>query len=193
MALIAVLATVAVPGPAGSRAPSPFDQPGVDLLSQDEAAAAARGTTMTTEPLDPGARSDGVLDPGSTMFEPSQPTEPPQARSDAAQPASKARSVERNPWRFDGNVSWYGPGLYGNGTACGQKLTKRLVGVAHRTLPCGTLIEFRNPENGRVVMAAVVDRGPFVRGRSWDLAAGLCDALNHCHTGAIEWRYGTVG
>ena len=91
------------------------------------------------------------------------------------------------------NVSWYGPGLYGNGTACGQKLTKRLVGVAHRTLPCGTLIEFRNPENGRVVTAAVVDRGPFVQRPVVGPRAGLCDKLNHCYTGAIEWRYATVG
>jgi rare lipoprotein A (peptidoglycan hydrolase) len=189
VALIAVLATVAFPGPAGSRVPSPFDQPDVDLFQQAEMAAAVRGTAMTTEPFDPGARSDGNLDPNSTVFEPAQQTEPPQARSDAALPEASATTVRRNPWRFDDNVSWYGPGLYGNGMACGGTLTRRTVGVAHRTLPCGTLIEFRNPENGLVVIAPVVDRGPFVSGRSWDLAAGLCDNLNHCHTGAIEWRY----
>jgi rare lipoprotein A (peptidoglycan hydrolase) len=189
VALIAVLATVAVPGSAGSRVPSPFDSPDIDLSLQAEDAAAVRGMAMTTEPLDADARSNGILDPDSKMFEPARPTEPPQARSGAAQPTNKAKSVVRNPWRFDGNVSWYGPGLYGNGMACGHTLTRRTVGVAHRTLPCGTLIEFRNPENGRVVTAAVVDRGPFVSGRTWDLAAGLCDKLNHCHTGAIEWRY----
>lgn len=192
MALIAVLANVGVPGPAGSRAPVPFDQPDVNLSLQVEMAA-VRGMTMTTEPLDPGARSDGNLDPGSMMFEPAQRTEPPQARSGAALPKASPESVKRNPWRYDGNVSWFGPGLYGNGTACGQKLTKGLVGVAHRTLPCGTRIEFRNPENGRVVTAAVIDRGPFVRGRIWDLSHGLCDKLNHCHTGAIEWRYAKAG
>jgi rare lipoprotein A len=190
VALIAVLATVAFPGPAGSRAPSPFDQPDVDLTQQAEMAAAVRGTAMTTEPLDPGAYSDGILDPASTMFEPAQPTEPPQARSGAALPKVTAKSKLRNPWRTDDDVSWYGPGLYGNGTACGKTLTKGLVGVAHRTLPCGTLIEFRNPRNGRVVMAAVIDRGPFVNGRVWDLSHGLCDKLNHCYTGTVQWRYG---
>ena len=192
MALIAVLATVAFPGPAGSRVPSPFDQPDVDLSQQAEMAAAVRGTAMTTEPLDPGARSDGILDPGSTMFEPAQPTEPPEARSGAALPKVTAKTKIRNPWRYDDDVSWYGPGLYGNGTACGKTLTKGLVGVAHRTLPCGTLIEFRNPRNGRVVTAAVIDRGPFVNGRVWDLSHGLCDKLNHCYTGAMEWRYAKV-
>ncbi len=193
MALIAVLAIVVVPASAGSQGPSPFDQPDADLFRDVEMAAAIRGPTMTTEPLDPGARSDGTLDPDSTVFEPTQRTEPPQARPSAALPAAGAKSVKRNPWRYDSDVSWYGPGFYGHGTACGQKLTKGLVGVAHRTLPCGTLLEFRNPENGRVVTAAVIDRGPFVSGRIWDLSHGLCDRLNHCHTGAIEWRYAKSG
>src|SRR6266511_113528 len=35
-------------------------------------------------------------------------------------------------------ASYFGPGLFGNRTACGQTLTTALQGVAHRTLPCGT-------------------------------------------------------
>ena len=193
MALIAVLATVVVPGHAGSRVPSSFDQPDADLFHDVELAAAVRGMPMTTAPLDPGARSDGILDPGSTVFEPAQRSEPPEARPSAAQRVPKAKSVSRNPWRFDNDVSWYGPGLYGNGTACGQTLTKGLVGVAHRSLPCGTRIEFRNPRNGRTVTAAVIDRGPYVSGRIWDLSHGLCDKLNHCYTGPMEWRYAKAG
>jgi rare lipoprotein A (peptidoglycan hydrolase) len=193
VALIAVLASVVFPGPAGSQGPSPFDQPDADLFRDVELATAVRGMAMTTEPLDPRARSDGNLDPSSTVFEPTQRTEPLQARPSAALPEAKAKSASRNPWRFDDDVSWYGPGLYGNGTACGQTLTKGLVGVAHRSLPCGTLIEFRNPRNGRVVTAAVIDRGPFVSGRIWDLSHGLCDKLNHCYTGSMEWRYAKAG
>ena len=34
-------------------------------------------------------------------------------------------------------ASWYGPTLYGHGTACGEKLTKHILGVANKTLPCG--------------------------------------------------------
>jgi rare lipoprotein A len=193
VALIAVLASVVVPASAGSQGPSPFDRSDADLFRDVEIAAAVRGPAMTTEPLDPRARSDGNLDPGSMVFEPAQRTEPPQARPSAALREAKAKSVSRNPWRYDDNVSWYGPGLYGNGTACGQKLTVGMVGVAHRTLPCGTLIEFRNPRNGRTVTAAVIDRGPFVSGRVWDLSHGLCDKLNHCYTGAMEWRYAPSG
>lgn len=88
-------------------------------------------------------------------------------------------------------MSWYGPGFYGNRTACGQAMTRGLIGVAHRTLPCGSRITFRNPANGRTVTAPVVDRGPYVSGRHWDLTAGLCRQLDHCYTGSLLWRVAT--
>jgi hypothetical protein len=88
-------------------------------------------------------------------------------------------------WRTT-EVSWYGPGFYGKRTACGQALTPDLIGVAHRSLPCGTAVQFR--WNGRVVTVPVVDRGPYVRGRIWDLAPGLCALLDHCYTGPITWK-----
>jgi rare lipoprotein A (peptidoglycan hydrolase) len=91
-----------------------------------------------------------------------------------------------NPWRHDYNISWYGPGFYGHRTACGLPLTTKLVGVAHRTLPCGTLIEFR--WKGKTVVVRVVDRGPYVQGRIFDLTGGACTALGHCFTGPIDWR-----
>jgi rare lipoprotein A (peptidoglycan hydrolase) len=89
-------------------------------------------------------------------------------------------------WLHDPEVSFYGPGLYGHRTACGEALTEQLVGVAHRTLPCGTLVEFR--WNDIVIQAPVVDRGPYVAGRQWDLTGGACVALGHCFTGPIDWR-----
>lgn len=146
---------------------------------------------MTTTTPDPGDRSDGILDHGSILFEPAHRSEPPQARSEAAQqqPEAEPVAVAKNPWHTDHDISWYGPGLYGNGTACGFKLTKALVGVAHRSLPCGTLVQFRNMKTGTVVTAEVIDRGPYVQGRTWDLSHGLCVKLDHCFTGSIQWRY----
>src|SRR5579871_6673758 len=38
-------------------------------------------------------------------------------------------------------ATWFGPGFYGHKTACGQTLTPSVIGVAHRTLPCGTLVK----------------------------------------------------
>jgi len=192
-ALIAAFATVAVPGPVGSRAPSPLQTPAADLFATLEIVSAVRGPVTTPSPLDPGARSDGNLVEGSTLFEPDLSAEPPQARPSPAQPEAPAGSVAKNAWRLDGNVSWYGPGFYGKRTACGNAMTESLVGVAHRTLPCGTRITFKNPANGRIVTAPVVDRGPYVSGRQWDLTGGLCLKLGHCYTGSLYWKYASNG
>ena len=40
-------------------------------------------------------------------------------------------------------ASFYGPGLYGNGVACGGTLMPGTLGVAHKTLPCGTMVKLR--------------------------------------------------
>jgi hypothetical protein len=189
--LIVILATVAVPGPVGSRVPSPVATVDPNLFHRVEVAALARGTAMTIQPQDPGARSAGNLDPGSTLVEPDPRTEPIPAPVRPAQETAIAGAVSRNVWRHDSNISWYGPRLYGNGTACGQTLTKTLVGVAHRTLRCGTLITFRY--KGTTLTVPVIDRGPYVSGRTWDLSHGACAILKHCFTGSIDWKLAAGG
>ena len=64
-------------------------------------------------------------------------------------------------------ASWYGPGLYGNRTACGQTLTSSTRGVAHKSLPCGTKLSIRHGSNE--VHVRVIDRGPYVGNREFDL------------------------
>src|SRR2546427_606239 len=64
-------------------------------------------------------------------------------------------------------ASWFGPGFYGHLSACGQLLTHRLLGVAHRTLPCGTKVALLY--KGRTITVPVVDRGPFAHGADYDL------------------------
>jgi rare lipoprotein A (peptidoglycan hydrolase) len=188
MALIALFATVAVPGPVGSRAPNPAEPVAPDLFQRVEVSAAVRGSVMTIPPLDPDSRSAGALDQHSTLFEPATRTESPLARVPAAQPTPEIESIAKNPWHKDRNISWYGPGFYGNRTACGEALTTTLVGVAHRTLPCGTKVTFKNPANGRTITVPVVDRGPYVSGRTWDLTGGACTKLGACRTGTLLWR-----
>lgn len=72
-------------------------------------------------------------------------------------------------------ASYYGPGFFGNQTACGQTLTKKTIGVAHRKLPCGTRVVFAY--NGVWTRAKVIDRGPFIPGRKWDLTQRLAQRL----------------
>ena len=82
-------------------------------------------------------------------------------------------------------ASYYGPGLYGNRTACGQTLTTTLLGVAHRTLPCGTLVNLAYA--GRAVTVPVVDRGPNVAGREFDLTYATKVALGCPDICVLSW------
>jgi rare lipoprotein A len=82
-----------------------------------------------------------------------------------------------------GIATWYGPGLYGNTTACGQELTKELVGIAHKTLPCGTMVEVSY--RGSSVVVPVVDRGPYAKGMTWDLTSAAAEQLGFTETARI--------
>ena len=186
-ALIAAATLVALPGPVGSRTPSStgtFD----DLAFAPLAPQVLDRDLGGASGLDAAWHSDSGLEPDSILAEPGSIAYPV-TRPSVDQPAAPARSVTKRVWRWDPETSFYGPGLYGGKTACGHVYTKQLVGVAHRTLPCGTRVSFRNPANGRVVTTQVIDRGPYVSGRTWDLSGALCLKLDHCYTGPIEWRF----
>jgi rare lipoprotein A len=82
-----------------------------------------------------------------------------------------------------GHASWYGPGLYGNKLGCGGTLRTSTVGVANKSLPCGTKVVFRY--KGRTATLPVIDRGPYVGGREWDLTAGAKRKLGFGSTGTV--------
>jgi len=80
-------------------------------------------------------------------------------------------------------ASYYGPGLYGNGVACGGTLMPSTLGVAHKTLPCGTRVKLRY--HGRAVTVPVIDRGPYVAGRDYDLTEATKVRLGFPGTGTV--------
>jgi rare lipoprotein A len=92
-------------------------------------------------------------------------------RGDGTALASRRRLGRLNVYRVV-EVSWYGGG---GSLACGGTLTSATLGVANRTLPCGTLVTLRY--DGRTVRVPVVDRGPFVEGREFDLTEATKQAL----------------
>jgi len=191
-ALIAALTAVAVPAMVTSRPPA--NEKALDTSAftavQFDGVSVGR-STMTITP-DSAFNSDGSLGATDVLGDavPAGPSAVPDSRPAANQPTSDPIVVYLNPWRYDPNVSFYGPGFYGKRTACGQAYTTSIMGVAHRTLPCGTLVTFRNPANGRTITVPVIDRGPYVSGRQWDLSGAACTALGHCYTGPIYWKYG---
>jgi rare lipoprotein A len=80
-------------------------------------------------------------------------------------------------------ASWYGPGLYGGHLSCGGTLDAGDLGVAHKSLPCGTKVTLRH--HGRVVRVPVIDRGPYVAGREYDLTEATANRLKFRGHGAI--------
>ncbi|MEA2255962.1 MAG: rare lipoprotein [Solirubrobacteraceae bacterium] len=97
------------------------------------------------------------------------------AQAAAALPPATTVSVYR-PAR----ATFFGPGFYGRRTACGQIMSQALIGVAHRTLPCGTQVDVFYA--GRTVTVPVVDRGPFANGASYDLTSAAAQALGMTQT-----------
>lgn len=75
-------------------------------------------------------------------------------------------------------ASCYGPGLYGNHTANGTVLTPQTEGIAHRSLPLGTPVVLYAPGR-RAAFAKVIDRGPFVSGRSVDVTSATARRLGY--------------
>jgi peptidoglycan lytic transglycosylase len=103
-------------------------------------------------------------------------------RARRARAASVAERLPRVYVYRRSNATWYGGSLYGNHTACGQTLTRDTIGVAHKTLPCGTKIRFRY--HGHSAVAKVIDRGPYRAGYDWDLTEALAEQLGFRSVGA---------
>jgi hypothetical protein len=82
-------------------------------------------------------------------------------------------------------ASYFGPGLYGGRTACGQTLTTALQGVAHRTLPCRTPVHLVYAGND--VTVPVVDRGPQILSREFDLTYATKVALGCPDMCTLTW------
>jgi peptidoglycan lytic transglycosylase len=80
-------------------------------------------------------------------------------------------------------ASYYGPGLYGGGLACGGTLSPGKLGVANKTLPCGSKVTLRY--HGKTVTVPVIDRGPYAGNREYDLTAATKAELGFPSTGTV--------
>ncbi len=98
---------------------------------------------------------------------------------DALDHATHRRLGWLNVYRLAG-ASWYGGG---GSLACGGSLTSATLGVANKTLPCGTIVTLRY--GGRSVRVPVIDRGPYVAGREFDLTQATKQALGFGDTGEV--------
>ncbi|MBB4664348.1 septal ring lytic transglycosylase RlpA family protein [Conexibacter arvalis] len=102
----------------------------------------------------------------------------------AARAADEAPQVDVTVYR-PGVASWYGPASpkKPGKTACGVPLTTTTLGVAHKTLRCGTQVQLYY--RGATIVVPVIDRGPFITGRTWDLTKATAEALGDVERGLI--------
>ncbi len=96
---------------------------------------------------------------------------------------AKKRVGRLNVYRT-AQASWYGPGLYGNHLGCGGTLGTGTLGVANKSLPCGTKVTLRH--GSRSVRVRVIDRGPYVGGREYDLTAATARRIGFSGHGALK-------
>jgi hypothetical protein len=104
------------------------------------------------------------------------------ARGDRLAAGSRSRARKVTVYR-PASASWYGPGFYGNTTACGKTLTPSTLGVANKSMPCGTKLTLRH--GNRSVRVKVIDRGPFAGNREFDLTGATKNRLDFGSTGTV--------
>jgi rare lipoprotein A (peptidoglycan hydrolase) len=97
-------------------------------------------------------------------------------------PAEPAPATTSGSWTVYKKATWYGPGFWGNETACGMTLEPTTLGVAHKKLPCGTQVTFTHA--GRSVTATVIDRGPYRKGYAWDLTKKTAKRVGFLEVGS---------
>jgi rare lipoprotein A len=101
-----------------------------------------------------------------------------QASSATAAPPSVSVTVYRRSI-----ATLYGPGFWGHKTACNVTLRRRTIGVANRTLPCGTQVQIYY--QGNVMTVPVIDRGPYAHNANWDITMAAARALGMKGTATI--------
>ncbi len=141
--------------------------PFVKILTISAVLAASAGATLAT--AGPAAAETGT-----------------EAGGAASAPAASAPAPAA-PVKGIALATWFGPGFYGQTTACGQTLTPAVVGVANRTLPCGTLVKFSL--HGHALVVPVIDRGPYAHnGAQWDLTSEAARQIGMTDTSQIRTK-----
>jgi hypothetical protein len=168
-----------------SSAVSSFVRTGVSVNGSVPASDAGAAIEIDQLPATPGstwvpvaavnAASDGSFDAtwhtkGSGQLAIRAVFQGNRSSSAAASPPSLSVTVYKRSI-----ATLYGPGFYGDKTACGVTLRKRTIGVANRTLPCGTEVEVYY--KGKVMTVPVIDRGPYAHHANWDLTMATGRAL----------------
>jgi rare lipoprotein A (peptidoglycan hydrolase) len=80
-----------------------------------------------------------------------------------------------------------GTKLFGRHTACGQVIGPTTIGVAHPVLPCGVRVYISY--GNKHILTEVIDHGPYVPGREFDVTEALAKELGLVGVQRIQWSY----
>ncbi len=89
----------------------------------------------------------------------------------------------------DAVVSYYGKRFHGRLTASGDVFDMNDMTCAHKTLKFGTKVEFTNPKNGKSIIVTVNDRGPYIKGRKFDLSKAAFAKIANINQGVAKLKY----
>jgi rare lipoprotein A (peptidoglycan hydrolase) len=148
------------------------------LQALPERASAARAATQMNAAVSTGQFEDLIK---------VKPTPVP-THAPTAVPTAMPAPTPRPEAYETGVASTYGEGdgFEGNLTACGQVFRTLIVQVAHKSLPCGTVLRIEDANTGRSVIAQVTDRGPYIPGRIVDLSWGAFEQLDPTGPGLLN-------
>ena len=108
-----------------------------------------------------------------------------------AQTRDKTTTSPRPEGSFVALAGSMGPAAFGRQTACGGVIHPDTEGVAHPTLPCGVRIFITY--HGKTMLTQVIDRGPYVPGRQFDVTDALARRLGLRNVQTIHWSYARNG
>jgi len=193
----------AAPAPGASSPTPPATAPADDATSADRKDVLIGGTVRFSSTVD-GARAGDTIsierrDPAAGWVEEAKATADADGAFAARWTADESGTfqVRGVVQRRSGQVSaaQVSPGMtltvyrptmastfYDRATACGT-LRPTTLGVAHKTLPCGTKVAFFY--RGATIVVPVVDRGPYRRGFTWDLTEAAAEKLGFEGIGKI--------
>ena len=86
-------------------------------------------------------------------------------------------------------VSYYGKKFHGKTTASGKPFNMYGFTTAHKNLTFGTMVEITNISNNKSIVVEVNDRGPYIKGRTFDLSKAAFDSIGDIEDGILKVKY----
>lgn len=90
------------------------------------------------------------------------------------------------------NVSYYHDKFNGRKTASGELFQNHELTAANRSLPFGTKVKITNIKNGKSVVVRINDRGPFTKGRAFDLSKAAFAEIGNLAAGHLSVEYEVI-